>query len=159
VSTTVRLYSVSAGDGFTCGIGTGDRVYCWGQDMLGSLGAGQGSGDSWGAQPVASNIRFHQVSAGQYHACAASVDGTVYCWGANGDGELGTRTGDCDAPRAVSATYRYPCSRSPVRSTVRFEGPQVELGQAISCVVDTGGLSTSPGELRCWGRVGDLRSR
>ena len=40
------------------------------------------------AQNKLSNVR--QLSAGSWHACALKNDGTVWCWGQNIDGALGT---------------------------------------------------------------------
>lgn len=43
------------------------------------------------------------ISAGPFHACAVRVDGTVWCWGENGNGQLGTgNTTDSNVPVRVS---------------------------------------------------------
>lgn len=37
---------------------------------------------------------YTEVSAGQYHACAVRSDKTLWCWGLNTSGQVGTGTGD-----------------------------------------------------------------
>ena len=37
---------------------------------------------------------WDQVAAGDYHSCATRVDGSLWCWGYNGFGELGDGTLD-----------------------------------------------------------------
>ena len=36
-----------------------------------------------------SGVSFTRVTAGGAHSCAISTVGTAYCWGANGNGQLG----------------------------------------------------------------------
>ena len=85
--------SVSVGgNGFTCGIGRlTDRLYCWGNNSDGALGNGMASNQSE-PTPVASKLRFRQVSAGSHHVCAVTLGDIVYCWGWNGFGQLGDGT-------------------------------------------------------------------
>lgn len=60
-------------------------------------------------------LAFWQVSGGELHTCAiAAADSSAWCWGTNGNGQLGTgsivTTGDC-----VGAGGPFPCSTRPVR--------------------------------------------
>jgi alpha-tubulin suppressor-like RCC1 family protein len=41
---------------------------------------------------VSGDLRFTTISAGGSHTCGIATDGVVYCWGANGDGQLGNGT-------------------------------------------------------------------
>jgi len=53
-------------------------------------------------------FRATSMSAGEYHACALTNDGTAYCWGRNLEGELGT--GDIDdrfLPTPVATDLRF----------------------------------------------------
>jgi alpha-tubulin suppressor-like RCC1 family protein len=43
---------------------------------------------------------FRQLSAGSDHTCGVTLEGRAYCWGHNGDGQLGDRT-TTDASRPV----------------------------------------------------------
>ena len=46
------------------------------------------------------DVAITSIAAGYAHTCATIADGTVKCWGDNGDGELGNQTDDrqLDAP-------------------------------------------------------------
>ena len=98
--------SVSAGSSHTCGrLGSG-RLYCWGADDDSALGNGGTDTDS----PVPSQIAggatdWTSVSAGLTHTCARTTAGRLYCWGADGDGQLGNggTTGDQGRPSEVFA--------------------------------------------------------
>jgi len=84
-------------DGFTaCALAAG-VVKCWGANDYGEVGNGQyGSvGVSIPAAvggPMGTAIRATAVAVGDTHACASYSDGTVWCWGQNELGELGTTT-------------------------------------------------------------------
>ncbi len=74
---------------------------------------------------------FVLLSIGYTHACAALVDGSVYCWGRNESGQLGTNDGMAsNTPRLVPG----------VANVLR-----VASGSAFSCAVAEGG------GVWCWG--------
>jgi len=91
----LQASQVSAGGFHTCAIGYppvapyGAAMSCWGTNAEGQLGTG-----SVGASqdtPVNTGQTFVSVSSGLVHACAVldSNAPIVYCWGANGYGQLG----------------------------------------------------------------------
>ena len=89
---------------------------------------------------------FVELVKGTQHACARSASGALYCWGANGAGQLGSIA----APQKncisiVGQTGPAECSSSPVPSTSSLTFVQVSAGGTHSC-----GL-TGAGEAYCWG--------
>ena len=87
---------VAAGESHSIGLSADGKVYAWGNDLIGQLGAGrtlmatvpqavqslnlgQGSGQS-------------RVAAGGAHNVTVKADGSVWAWGANNLGKLGDRT-------------------------------------------------------------------
>ena len=94
-------------DRHTCALTTHGSAYCWG-----SLGSGQvGNGvlsPSLQTTPTAvlGGHNFRRITAGIAHTCAVSKDRRLYCWGSNGNGQLGIGCDpDCGArggPQLVS---------------------------------------------------------
>lgn len=80
-------------------------------------------------------ITWDAVSPGQIHTCALDTTGKAYCWGYNGDGELGDGT---DIDRTLPA---------PISSSLRFT--QITSGDYHTCALDTTGLAY------CWGSNND----
>jgi alpha-tubulin suppressor-like RCC1 family protein len=68
-------------------------AYCWGANNYGQLGDGTGL-QRLVPTAVSGDVTFAQVSAavGGVHACGISRAGRAYCWGHNGEGELGDGT-------------------------------------------------------------------
>jgi alpha-tubulin suppressor-like RCC1 family protein len=64
-------------------------AWCWGQDGYGQVGDGGPTGER--AQPVAvaGGLSFAVVMAGGTHTCGLTTTGAAYCWGNNGNGQLG----------------------------------------------------------------------
>lgn len=74
-----------------------------------------------------------ELSIGVNHACARTTDGAAYCWGANGQGQLGNGT---------VATSSQPVAVSGLGTNVA----RIGAGYQHACAVLTNGT------VSCWGR-------
>lgn len=75
---------------------------------------------------------YVSVAAGARHTCALDDEGRTYCWGFNGDGQLGVASG----PEAGFRPGRLP-------TELRFVS--LAAGSSYTCAL------TGAGELFCWG--------
>ena len=89
VSGNLLFTSISAGDGFSCGLTTDTHVYCWGENGSGQIGDGDAVSPRAAPSPVASSLTWSAVTAGESHSCAIATTGEAYCWGRNDYGQLG----------------------------------------------------------------------
>jgi alpha-tubulin suppressor-like RCC1 family protein len=110
--TDVTAQKSASGTNRTCAIVT-YNVYCWGYNRYGQLGNGMYIGRPSGADDdaaigdssdidstvpvkvsreagVMAGKKIVKIFVAQYHSCALSTDGMMYCWGYNGSGQLGT---------------------------------------------------------------------
>ncbi|MEM9192190.1 MAG: hypothetical protein AAGF12_23660 [Myxococcota bacterium] len=143
---SVDLPNVSAlctGYAHTCAVSDGD-VFCFGFNVNGELGrATETTCDRGGGQvipcsltPIAANTegrRFASLACGDFHTCGLTEDGEVWCWGGNGNGNLGR--GDIEG-----ANFRP----EPVNGGFRFT--QLSSGRSHNCAV------RDDGAILCWGR-------
>ncbi|HTH65334.1 MAG TPA: hypothetical protein VL563_11645 [Gemmatimonadales bacterium] len=88
----VQVVSVSAGGEHTCALTTTRDAWCWGSNSNGQLGRGTIGGTSSAPALVSSVLKFVSISAGGAYTCGVTVDGSIYCWGANASGQLGDGT-------------------------------------------------------------------
>jgi alpha-tubulin suppressor-like RCC1 family protein len=72
----------------TCGLRSGD-LWCWGLNSDGQLGVGEVETHALTPVSIAAQDSFSEVAAGGGHTCAIRVDGTLWCWGRNWEGQLG----------------------------------------------------------------------
>lgn len=111
---------------------TATQLLCWGTNTAGELGTGVGIGASVYTPTAVAGISgtgLTQVVIGDHHSCAIS-NGSVYCWGANNQGQLGLgNTTSTSTPTFVS-TYSTPV--------------QLAAGPDFTCAL------TYPG-VNCWG--------
>ena len=118
--------TISAGDGFACGI-TGQGTYCWGENAFGQLGDGSTTAK---LLPALVSVPFVSLSAGAQHTCGRVPGGTVRCWGEGSDGQVGDGSG---------------ASRSAPTSGPSGSFVMVTSGGSHSCALATNGTA------HCWG--------
>jgi hypothetical protein len=85
--------SISAGMAHTCGIMSDLSMWCWGDNSSGQLGDGTQISASAPRAVTVAGQAWASVSAGSAHTCALATDSTLWCWGDNSDGQLGTGSG------------------------------------------------------------------
>lgn len=89
VGLTSGVSAIAAGNGHACALMSSGGVQCWGSGAMGQLGH-QAFADS--LVPVsAADIEsgMEAIAAGGNHTCALSKTGSITCWGANENGQLG----------------------------------------------------------------------
>jgi hypothetical protein len=100
------------------------------------------------ATVVPSNQFFTKVTVGRHHACGLTVNGEVYCWGSNRDGELGTPHIAVETRQAVLATSPFPDEKwVDVEAGIYQTCGIVESGR-YACTVPGGGGAWQIGALR-----------
>jgi alpha-tubulin suppressor-like RCC1 family protein len=124
---------VADGNWHTCAIRDDGSLWCWGDNDDGQLGIGATSSQDLPRQvttPAAAG--WAMVAGGGGHTCAVRTDGTLWCWGFNSAGELGTgNTTNQDLPQQVT----IPAATG---------WTSVAAGGGATCALRTHAL-------RCWG--------
>ena len=89
---------IDAGSFHSCALLENGTVKCWGYGFEGQLGQGDKNARGDGPGEMGNNLTpvslgagrtATAIAAGGYHSCALLDDGTVKCWGANVQGQLG----------------------------------------------------------------------
>lgn len=98
VSGLKDVQQISGGMFHLCAMTGGGAAFCLGDNQYGKLGDGT---TVTTLQPVRVFAYpghplgpVSAVLAGQVHSCALLIDGSVHCWGANWNGQLGPEIGD-----------------------------------------------------------------
>ena len=94
------ITALSAGASFTCAVGNGGVVDCWGYNASGQLGDGTTTGSTRFGTPYVPLSTPTAISAGSGYACAI-VSGVPSCWGDNASGRLGDGT---ESPSSLPVT-------------------------------------------------------
>ncbi len=128
----LRFKSIDGGYYHTCALTTRGAAYCWGRNNFGQLGDGDAPTDSDTPVAVVGGRRFASIGAGNWHTCAVTTRGVAYCWGYNGDGQLGDGNDDTDSeiPVAVVGGRRFA---------------SISAGELHTCAL------TKRGVAYCWG--------
>lgn len=124
------------GGSYRCAIKTDGSLWCWGSDGNGQLGNGATTGSQISpVREITNATDWLQASGGASHTCAVKNNGTLWCWGNDGNGQLGNgaATGDQDSPVQESTN-----ATDWVHISAR--------GGSHSCAIKTNGT------LWCWGR-------
>ena len=138
LSAGVPIDSISVGEISACARTSDGAIYCWGNNSYGQLGDGTTTHRS---MPMPLSIpageTFASITAGVFHTCANTIVDTIYCWGVNAYGQLGTGdTLDRTSPVIVSMS-------------VGVSSPSLSLGSTHTCMLN------STGTIYCWGYNAD----
>jgi alpha-tubulin suppressor-like RCC1 family protein len=128
----------------TCVVTGEATVECWGQNFAGQLG--NYFVDDNSAAPVkiqGLTGRFVAVSTGDENVCALREDGSVWCWGAAADGQLGDGLASLEID--AGPNLLGPESRLPVKVEGLSSAAALLSGGDAPCVL------TSTGSVECWG--------
>lgn len=122
---------IVTGDRHACVITKAGGVSCWGMNDAGQLGTKPDTEPHKKPVAVAGLTGVTRLAAGEASTCALLNDGSVRCWGANGEGELGLGN-------------RTPDER-PARVTALTNVEHLCLATAHGCAL------TKSSKLLCWG--------
>lgn len=131
-----KWLQAAAGPQHTCGITSQHKLYCWGSAADGRLGISPAPASTESiATPtiVRADLTWKYVASGDSHSCGITDTDTLYCWGNNGESQLGTGLSPNEHPTLLP---------SPILEG--HEWSSVTLGRAHSCGI-------SEGKLYCWG--------
>ncbi len=133
---------VATGARHTCVLHADGTVACWGANADGQLGDGTlvlraapasvvGLGGGGAMDAV-------EISAGDDHTCARRRDGSVICWGANRNGQLGD-----------GSTTAHASAASSLAVTGLSDAVQISCGAGFTCARRASGV------VSCWGNGTD----
>lgn len=181
---------VALGPLHTCAIDDNDELFCWGTAMEGRLGIPTRINPSTTPVLVDGSRTWVDVDAGVAHTCARTASQTLWCWGANRQGQLGLNGTltiafeplQVDPPtqtRALAVGGRHTCAIATndelycwgangagqvnLGCGVDQSCPERQSPIAVSMPVDdvAAGLEhtclLNAGELFCWGRPAGAR--
>jgi alpha-tubulin suppressor-like RCC1 family protein len=124
--------ALAPGYGHACATSTTHALHCWGYNRYGQVGRGEAYAASSGAGVVKPGWEVKRIAAGAYHTCAvARGDGSLWCWGHNGSGQVGNG--------------RFARRAKPAAPTALGAASQLAGGGNHSCAL------LSDGTVRCWG--------
>ena len=107
-----HIYGGGARYGSFCATKTDGTVWCWGHNSSGQLGDGTTVNKSVPTQISITNVST-MVAEGSHTGwgsrCAVKTDGTLWCWGYNGYGQLGL--GDTTKKCSYTSIRNYKCCR------------------------------------------------
>ena len=127
---------IAAGDKHTCAIAVNDTIWCWGDNSFSQLGSSDFLEDlslvpvQTAALP-GSRIA-ERIVAGANHTCVLATDGTVWCWGQNGNGNLGDGS--------------FSTQGDPRQALLGTTAVMIAAGGSTTCA------ALSNNTLKCWGK-------
>jgi alpha-tubulin suppressor-like RCC1 family protein len=137
------VMAIAGGNEQTCAVTAAGAAYCWG-GIYGDIGNNSTESSNVPFQVVGVGgtgflSRVTVVAAGAEHICAATSDGSVYCWGNNFTGQLGNNS-------TTTTESNVPVQVLGVGATGVLSGVA-----AIAAGVDHTCALTTTGTVYCWG--------
>ncbi|MBM4396336.1 MAG: fibronectin type III domain-containing protein, partial [Deltaproteobacteria bacterium] len=132
---SVGSRSLSAGDSGNCVARSDGTAWCWGDNQYGQAGDGTSANDRLvpvQVRGISGYANALAIATGSDHTCGLLPDGSVQCWGANGNGQLGN---------GGTTASIYPIAVSGLTQVTAIAG-----GDRFNCAL------LGSGEVYCWGR-------
>ena len=120
VTAPVALARTYSGESHTCALTATGDAYCWGRNDYGQLGNGTTPFGTGSLTPllVSGGHTFRSLSVGELFTCGVAVapgtpigpssqPGTLYCWGDNVYGQLGTGTQGNNQPQSTPQPVKF----------------------------------------------------
>jgi len=126
------VLAAAGGLSHTCSVTSAGAAWCWGYNTSGQLGDGTTVTRSTPVAVTGLGSGVSAVTAGNAHSCAIVGAGAAWCWGYNGNGQLGDGT---------TTQRTSPVAVGGLASGVAF----LSAGASHTCAVTTGGAAL------CWG--------
>lgn len=112
---------LSSGINHICALNAVNEVWCWGSNNSLQIGSVDVADFAPAPTKITSDRLWRAVSAGSHHSCAIALDNTLWCWGANADGQSNAELSDLqlivptqvgvDADwSTVSASFQRTCA-------------------------------------------------
>jgi alpha-tubulin suppressor-like RCC1 family protein len=98
---SLNYTSVSAGAAHSMAIGANGTLWAWGANGSGQLGNNAGVGTVNAPLQISTDTDWTVIAAGGLHTLAVRKDGTLWAWGSNADGQLGSGGTDQASPQQV----------------------------------------------------------
>ena len=168
---------ITAGSNHSCALRSNGTVQCWGKDDLSQLGdadsgsnAGICNSSSTACSLTPVNVaggisNFVKIEAGAAHTCGLVDNGTVYCWGANDEYQIGDGTNtnrdtatlvpNLTGVNDISLTNTRSCALTDNRTVIKCWGDNY-LGDGSSTDSGTPVVVTKQSGLSATTRIDDM---
>ena len=138
------IATVSVGSNHSCVLSNTGLAYCWGAGFSGRLGNGDSYDSNVPVVVAQGSEPFTKLSIGVGDTCAVTASGGGYCWGVNGNGQLGGGSSYASSPYVNTPIYVLNGSKP---STVGFTA--IKPGDTHVCAL------ASSKKIYCWGSAVD----
>ncbi|XP_031374584.1 ultraviolet-B receptor UVR8 [Punica granatum] len=150
-----KVTAIATGEAHTLALSGGGSVNSWGRGMFGRLGNGSENDKPIPVQvdfgfSEEKRLKFVGIAAGSYHSLALADDGSVWCWGYNIYGQLGSNGENTPVPHLMNSFNKLDSSSSPGHDSERETKAPLKI-----CLVRAGGMMSLAvdnfGALWMWG--------
>ena len=155
VAGVTNAVEIAVGGSSACAIDMAQNVTCWGSNLSGQLGRGTHDTDNLAPGAWAFDAGAKHIAAGTDpvgHFCAIRTDGTLWCWGSNGNGELGIAPMTAPSISCNAAVANERCVPSPMQ--VKQNGTAFTAVDSIAAAASATCVSLIGGDVWCWGYNG-----
>jgi alpha-tubulin suppressor-like RCC1 family protein len=145
VGTSNDWARVSAGRSHAMGRRTNGSLWVWGSESFGELGLGPLIGTQYVPVQIGAETDWTEIDAGGYHSLALKSDGSLWAWGYNYYGQLGTGVMmDRNVPTRIGALTGWAkVSAGELHSlAIRNDGSLWAWGRNASGELGTGNPAT-----------------